>query len=138
MMLEINEVRQIKITKVKSWAICFNYKDKKYLLHETSEDDTVITLYEKTIVDGKTKLDLISSAYGGMIILTSYVSSKKTRQHMIYSHIDLYDFVAKLVNRKLVTSDNVVVVDIIDLNNKRKVEIEQLQKKIREIQQMLI
>lgn len=57
----------IKIYKVKSWAVYFTYKGEKYLLHEVYElgEGSETTLYrKKKINDSKYELEFLSSVYG--------------------------------------------------------------------------
>ncbi len=60
-MLEIKDVKLMKITKVKPWAIYFTYDNERYLLHESSEAyDTVIRLYKRELNKfGNYKLEFI-------------------------------------------------------------------------------
>ena len=101
-MLFIKDIRTIKITKVKSWAIHFTVDGEKYILHENRDCyETDSTIFKKTILEsGKYKLEYISRCYGDIY---GVVNMKKGQT---YNSINKYDFVLKLVKMKLVRTND--------------------------------
>lgn len=105
----------IKITKVKPWAIYFNYKAKKFLLHESSDCyEYSTTLYERVYEQGRYKLVSIKSYYGHIFTL-NYYSNKTGRTYM---QINKENFVYKLVYHEMIR------------NSKIERNIERLKKKL--------
>ncbi len=95
---------KIKIRKAKPWAIYFDYEDKKFLLHESSDCyESSTTLYERALENGKYKLKTVKSYYGNIITL-NYFSSKAGRT---YSQVDTKKFLRKLVYKELVQNKEV-------------------------------
>lgn len=95
--MEIEDFEGLKITKYKYWAIYFDYREKHFLLHESDEDyERITTLYERKIEsNGRYELEPIKSYYGPIIQL------KYKGKIMVYSQVDRYDFMRKLVFRGL-------------------------------------
>lgn len=97
-MLEIKDLSKLKITKVKDWAVYFDYDGEKYLLHGRTEDyEYDITLYKRMPLNdkGKYKLEYIFSK----ISTSDYIKSiyiKYFSKQMCYKHIDKEYFVKKL------------------------------------------
>ena len=61
-MLRILDYNNVKITKVKSWIVYFDYNDRHFFVKEGSEDDSILELYEKTYCDnGKYECELLNS-----------------------------------------------------------------------------
>ena len=61
-MIDIQDLNLLRITKVKEWAICFDYGEKHYLLHGQSEmgEGSWQVLYERTLDEcGKYHLERI-------------------------------------------------------------------------------
>ena len=78
--LEIKNLSLLKITKVKDWAIYFDYDDAKYLLHTSSEDcETSTTLFRRKSLNnfGKYELEYICSSYGNNIPYLTYFHDKR-------------------------------------------------------------
>lgn len=98
------QASKIKITKVKPWAIYFDYEDKKFLLHESSDCyESSTTLYERIHKNGKYELKTIKSYYGQIISL-NYFSKKSGRT---YSQINTNIFLRKLVYKGLVQNKKI-------------------------------
>lgn len=65
--LQIVDIKKLKITKVKSWAIYFDYDGEKYLFHESTDDyETSHTLYRRMDMNGKGKYKLEYMKCGGI------------------------------------------------------------------------
>lgn len=103
-MLRITDLSMLKITKVKPWAVYFIYNDEKYLLHETDNDDIVVTLFKKKYIGNRYELEYEASSYGwiGTIPLKTGLTKKR---NLVYNHIDLLSFVKRLESKKLLTID---------------------------------
>lgn len=97
-MLEWNP-SEIKIYKVKLWAMYFKYENEYYLLHYGGDlYDEVTTLYHKILDEnGKYKLEHISSKYGNHIPSCVYETTT-------YSHINRCDFVLSLLKQGFIDS----------------------------------
>lgn len=105
----------IKITKVKPWAIYFNYKNRKFLIHESSDCcEYSTTLYERVLRNNKYELKSIKSYYGRIFTL-NYLNNKTGRT---YNQINKEKFLTKLVFYEMVT------------NKKIEKKIERIKKKI--------
>lgn len=97
-MLEIKDLSKLKITKVKPWAIYFDYDCEKYLLHGRQEDyEYDITLYKRVPLNdkGEYKLEYISSK----ISASDYIENmyiKYFSKQMCYKNINKEYFVKKL------------------------------------------
>ena len=75
-MLNITDINQLKITKVKDWSICFDYEGDHYLLHGRQEYGEIPTneLFKKTLDNkGKYNLSLIESCYGEEDVSRCYI-----------------------------------------------------------------
>lgn len=104
--LQIWEIEDVTITKVKDWAIDFQYDSTRYLLKGSSEvgEGSWATLYEKQVYDlGKYKLRqlCVKSApeYVGEDFIRSRISSTPT-----LSQLDVFYFVYKLTEYGFVDS----------------------------------
>lgn len=101
--MEMTE-NKIKITKAKPWAIYFNYENKKFLLHESSDCyESSTTLYERILKNGKYELETIASYYGQIITL-NYLNAKIGRT---YKQVDIKNFLRKLVYHDLVQNKKI-------------------------------
>ncbi|MEI3357051.1 MAG: hypothetical protein V8R81_08750 [Clostridia bacterium] len=117
--MEMKE-NKIKITKAKPWAIYFNYEDKKFLLHESSDGyESSTTLYERIQKNGKYELETIASYYGGIITL-DYLNTKRGRT---YKQVNMKKFLRKLVYHGLVQNKK-----INEEIEKMKLEVEKYKK----------
>jgi hypothetical protein len=100
--LIVKDLSKLKITKVKSWAIYFDYDNEKYLLHGSSEDyEHSIRLYKRIWNGKKYELDCIF----GKFTITEDVKYKYIKpinakyfkkDTIVYSQIDKEYFVKKL------------------------------------------
>lgn len=97
-MLNIEDVDKLKITKVKSWAILFDYDDKHYLLHSDSEEGegSGQTLYERILNEnGNYVLYAVESKwYLEGSLISDYVRLSKTLNR-IYSSTIVYSQLSK-------------------------------------------
>lgn len=128
-LLKINDLSKLKIRKVKSYKIYFDYDNKSYLLIDDSDEDSHMSLYKRNFVaENRIQLEFISGAYTSDI--NQYIKdiSKKQPTHIVYSNIDREYFVKKLVEHGLVDGNFKYIFDI--LENK----VAEIDKKIMKLQ----
>lgn len=135
-MLYIEDAAKVQITKVKPWAIYFNYEGEKYLLKEDSSfgsdsEDWTITLYKRVAVNdkGHYKLERLTCSW---VVMPEIGYRKKNyriknKNSRPLRDIDTSFFVLQLTKRNLVRSYFSNYNSPIE---KRKREIEKLQKEI--------
>ena len=117
--IHIEDLMLLKITKVTTWKIYFQYSNKSYMLIDDSEEDAHISLYEREISNNKIRLHFLNGAItlGGTNLFIKDVSKKKAK-HLVYSNIDREYFVKKLV--KLGFSSGLYEQEYIELNKKKE------------------
>ncbi len=126
--IDIQDLSLLKITRVRDWAICFDYDDKHYLLHGTSEmgEGSWQDLYERELNEhGRYKLTfIIHSNYGSEYVANDYIK-RQSGKTIVYSLIDKHIFAYKLTKRGFATGifDDVVL--------KQKEEILKLQAELK-------
>lgn len=91
-----------KITKVKNWAICFDYDDRHYLIHGSSEpgEGEWQEFYERILDEnGHYELKHIKTKmYSEEYVVNDYI--KKQNGHtIVYKNIDKEYFAYKLTKR---------------------------------------
>lgn len=101
-MIDIQDLNLLKVTKVKEWAICFDYAQKHYLLHGQSEigEGSWQVLFERTLDDcGKYHLERIKeSGYAPEYVADDYIKKQKGKT-IVYSKIDKEYFSYKMTKR---------------------------------------
>ena len=101
-MIDIQDLNLLKVTKVKEWAICFDYDKKHYLLHGQSEmgEGSWQVLYERTLDDcGKYHLKKIKEiGYAPEYVANDYIKRQKGKT-IVYSKIDKEYFAYKMTKR---------------------------------------
>ena len=103
--IDIQDFSLLKVTKVRDWSICFDYDDKHYLLHGTSEtgEGSWQELYERELdKNGKYKLTFISNKYGDDYVAYDYIK-RQNGKTIVYSMVDKDFFVYKLTKRGFAT-----------------------------------
>lgn len=97
--LIITDLNKLKITKVKDWAIYFNYDNKKYLLHGSEyEYDYKYSLYKrKPVSNNRYELETISEKYTNNDYVTNEFIKESSKRTLVYNQIDKEYFVNKLV-----------------------------------------
>lgn len=104
--IDIKNLSLLKITRVRGWAICFDYDGKHYLLHGASEmgEGSWQDLYERELDEhGKYKLNFITNSnYGSEYVANEYIK-KQNGKTIVYSLIDKNYFVYKLTKRGFAT-----------------------------------
>lgn len=137
--LVITDLSKIKITKLKSWAIYFEYNSDKYLLHESTDDyDTTVTLYKRIPYNdfGKYELEyLCSKPY--MEIPSIEYNKKKKHRIGTHSQINIEKFVYDMTFDGYFSSkyDEEIAIEKSPIYKKKK-QIEKLQKEIELLEKM--
>ena len=103
-MLNITDLSLLKITKVKQWAICFDYGNEHYLIHGQHElgEGSGQTLYQRTLDEnGNYELfEVASQWYLDDNVEFDYIRRQRG-QTVVYSQIDKEFFAYKLTKNKL-------------------------------------
>lgn len=117
--IHIEDLMLLKITKVTTWKIYFQYNNKSYMIIDDSEEDSHISLYEREISNNKIRLHFLNGAItlGGTNLFIKDVSKKKAK-HLVYSNIDREYFVKKLI--QLGFSSGLYEQEYIELNKKKE------------------
>lgn len=102
--LIITDLSKLKITKVKNWAIYFNYDNEKYLLHGCRDGGEYgYTLFKRVQLN---KNEYALEYMNGCISFDDFVRGRFLKEYnkypLIYSHIDKKYFVNKLVEWRLI------------------------------------
>ena len=107
--IDIQDLSLLKITKVKTWSIYFDYDRKHYLLHETCDGyEYVHTLYERNInKKGFWTLDFIKSDYARTSVLNEYIKPLSW-QTIVYNQIDKEYFIENLAIHGFIKSDEII------------------------------
>lgn len=102
----ITDLSLLKITKVKGWAICFDYDGRHFLIHGTSEpgEGSGQTLYERTLDEkGRYKLNPINCKwYVEEYVRHDYIKRQKGKT-IVYKNVDKEYFAYKLTKRGFAT-----------------------------------
>ena len=105
-MINIDDLDSLKITKVKDWAIYFDYDNRHYLLHGSSElgEGSWQDLYERYLdSNGHYELRHIKSImYLSEYCAHDYILRQKGKT-IVYKNIDKEYFVYKLTKRGFAT-----------------------------------
>ena len=97
-MFKIEDLSLLKITRIKPWAILFDYDNKHYFLHGKNEEyDEYQELYERSLdKNGNYTLKFIKGRLGAENIKSVYIKNLYGKS-MVYSQIDKEFFVKQLV-----------------------------------------
>ena len=127
LMINIQDVSLLKITKVIDWSILFDYDGKHYLLHGTREigEPDRQELYERNLnQNGKYDLEYKNSCYGTEYVSRDYIKSKSSKT-IVYNQIDKDFFAYKLTKRGFAEG---IMEDKVQYENDR---IDKIKKQIR-------
>lgn len=96
-MINIQDLSLLKITKIKPWAIYFDYDEKHYLLHGKSDGyESVRELFERHLNEnGFWTLEFIKSNYGNECVINDYIRPFSW-QTIVYNQISKEYFRDKL------------------------------------------
>ena len=96
--IEMNDLSLLQITKVKPWAIYFDYDNRHYLLHGKADGyESIQELYERQLdKNGNYDLIFIKSRYGKDYLASGYIKSV-SRMTIVYNQIDKEYFRDQLI-----------------------------------------
>lgn len=100
-MINITDLSLLKITRVRPWAILFDYGDKHYLIHGSYEmgEGSWQELYERELdANGKYNLIRLKMVNGDDDVRHDYIK-KQRGNTVVYKNIDKEYFVYKLIKR---------------------------------------
>lgn len=99
--LIITDLNKLKITKVKDWAIYFNYDNEKYLLHGSGEcGEYSSNLYKRIPINNKYELVYIKGEYTCDDYIKGEFIKEYYKRILVYNQIDKEYFVNQLVKWK--------------------------------------
>lgn len=106
--IEMNDLSLLEITKVKPWAIYFDYDNKHYLLHGKVDDyESIQELYERHLDEnGNYDLIFIKSRYGRDYLSSDYIKSIN-RKTIVYNQIDKEYFRKQLIRSGFVENESI-------------------------------
>ena len=129
--IDIQDVSLLKVTKVREWAICFDYNEKGYMLHLYGDDSSNnIALYERSVDrTGRWELEYISSERFEKSTIDGLVGWQPGKT-IVYKMIDKKYFALKLTELGFATG---VMEQEVAFNSivKRFTEMDELLKHIR-------
>ena len=139
-MIDIRNTALLKITKVKPWAICFDYDGKHYLLHGNYEfgEGQWQALYEREVnFYGTYKLKRIAERSGKERVADDYIKAQKGKT-VVYSQIDKNYFAYKLTKRGFATGVMKHLVEREQIKiQKVESQIQKYKDKIRELEKSI-
>lgn len=103
----MNDLSLLEITKVKPWAIYFDYDNKHYLLHGKADGyESIQELYERQLdKNGNYDLIFIKSRYGRDYFDSGYIKSIN-RKTIVYNQIDKEYFREQLTRSGFIENEN--------------------------------
>ena len=106
--IEMNDLSLLEITKVKSWAIYFDYDNKHYLLHGKVDDyESIQELYERQLdKNGNYGLIFIKNRYGRDYLVSDYIKSMNQKT-IVYNQIDKEYFREQLARSGFVENESI-------------------------------
>lgn len=103
--INITDLNLLKITRIRDWAISFDYDQKHYLLHGASElgEGSWAELFEKTYDEkGRYHLNYMGQSNGSEYVKNDYIQLQKGTT-IVYSQINKLFFVYMLTYNNLAT-----------------------------------
>lgn len=107
MEIEMNDLSLLEITKVKPWAIYFDYDNKHYLLHGKADGyESIQELYERQLdKNGNYDLIFIKNRYGRDYLVSDYIKSMNQKT-IVYNQIDKEYFREQLTRSGFIENEN--------------------------------
>lgn len=104
----MNDLSLLQITKVKPWAVYFDYENKHYLLHGKADGyESVQELCERQLdKNGNYDLIFIKSRYGRDYLASDYIKSIN-RKTIVYNQIDKEYFREQLIRSGFVENESI-------------------------------
>lgn len=105
--IEMKDLSLLEITKIKPWAIYFDYGNKHYLLHGKADGyESIQELYERQLdKNGNYDLIFIKSRYGRDYLDSGYIKSIN-RKTIVYNQIDKEYFREQLTRSGFIENEN--------------------------------
>lgn len=105
--IEMNDLSLLEITKVKPWAIYFDYGNKHYLLHGKADGcESIQELYERQLdKNGNYGLIFIKNRYGRNYLVSDYIKSMNQKT-IVYNQIDKEYFREQLTRSGFIENEN--------------------------------
>lgn len=105
--IEMNDLSLLEITKVKPWAIYFDYGNKHYLLHGKADGcESIQELYERQLdKNGNYGLIFIKNRYGRDYLVSDYIKSMNQKT-IVYNQIDKEYFREQLTRIGFIENEN--------------------------------
>lgn len=105
--IEMNDLSLLEITKVKPWAIYFDYDNKHYLLHGKADGyESIQELYERQLdKNGNYDLIFIKNRYGRDYLVSDYIKSMNQKT-IVYNQIDKEYFREQLTRSGFIENEN--------------------------------
>lgn len=135
--IEIKDLTKLKITKVTSWKVYFDYEEEQhYMLIDDSDEDAHLSLYKRDIDNGKVTLTWMNGKVTTLRISSIIKDiSKRRPTSIVYANIDREHFVKKLLELEFSSG---IFEDEYNRNKEQvkmiREQIEQLNKKVSELQ----
>lgn len=106
----MNDLSLLEITKVKPWAIYFDYDNKHYLLHGKADGyESIQELYERQLdKNGNYGLIFIKNRYGRDYLVSDYIKSMNQKT-IVYNQIDKEYFREQLTRSGFIENENKAV-----------------------------
>lgn len=100
-MLNITDFSLLKITRVRTWSICFDYDNKHYLIHGSYEmgEGSWQEFYERELdANGRYNLIRLKTSNGDDDVAYDYIKRQRGKT-IVYKNIDKEHFAYKLTKR---------------------------------------
>lgn len=136
-MINITDLSLLKITRVRPWAILFDYGDEHYLIHGSYEfgESSWQELYKRELdKNGKYNLTHLKNCpYADDNVSYDYIKSQRGNT-IVYKNIDKENFAYKLTKRGFATGimENKVIEEQKHINKVEK-QIKKYEEKIRQL-----
>lgn len=134
--IKIKDLTKLKITKITSWKVYFDYEEQHYMLIDDSDEDAHLSLYKRDIDNGKVNLTWMNGKVTTLRIRSIIKDiSKRRPTSTVYANIDREHFVKKLLELEFSSG---IFEDVYNRNKEQinvlRKQIAQLNKRVYELQ----
>ena len=134
--IKIKDLTKLKITKVTSWKVYFDYEEQHYMLIDDSDEDAHLSLYKRDIDNGKVNLTWMNGKVTTLRIRSIIKDiSKRRPTSTVYANIDREHFVKKLLELEFSSG---IFEDVYNRNKEQikvlRKQMAQLNKRVSELQ----
>lgn len=134
--IKIKDLAKLKITKVTSWKVYFDYEGQHYMLIDNSDEDAHLSLYKRDIDNGKVTLTWMNGKVTTLVIKSIIKDiSKRRPTSTVYANIDREHFVKKLLELEFSSG---IFEDEYNRNKEQikvlREQVEQLNKRVSDLQ----